>query len=129
MRAAGLARLTGHAGRHAAVPIGQVKHLAVRRAMDLAKMIVVPRVVRRMHIAAARHRTQVECFGISGSQARQRMFERNRMQLSPGPRLYVVAQQLFGSGHGIRQRRLYQCVTFRTCVRPENRFSGIAKLI
>ena len=69
VRAAGLAGLAGDAGGQAAVPVGQVEHLPIRRAVDLPELVVVPGVVRRVDIAAARHRTEVERRGVGRAES------------------------------------------------------------
>ena len=74
----GTARLTGltrDAGGDAAVPIGEVEHLSVRRTVNLAEFVIVPRIIRGVHVAASRNRTKIEGFGIFGAEAAQRVFE------------------------------------------------------
>src|SRR5262245_57251743 len=73
VRAAGLSGLARRAGRKSAVPVRQVEHLPVRRAVNLLEVLVMPGVVRRVDVSRTPYRAEVESLFVDRTQACERM--------------------------------------------------------
>src|SRR5262245_45257921 len=126
---AGLARLPRYARRYTPVPISQVEYLAVRSAVHLTEVLVVPCIVRRVNVAWASNRAQIECRGVSRTKARQRMLKSHRVQLSPAPAGGVITEQLFRPLDGGRERLQDHLIALRDSVRAKQRFVRLTQLL